>query len=100
MVREKVGRSASGSGDATDGGLFSADVDDDETISEVVVRTVASVTGDDPMTMVPLGTVVDSDALDALCARAPDDSRLSFSFNGCRVTVYGGRSVWARPERD
>lgn len=79
---------------------FSTDVGDDETVTDAVVRAIAAVTGGDPRAMKPLGTVLDTDALNAIFGRASNDGRLSVAFEGCRVTVRADRTVAVRPRDD
>ena len=97
MVAEKMDRQDGGERYRADEDWFTTEVGDAETIAEAVVRSVAAVSGDDPMSMEPLGTLLDSDALNALFERPTGDSRLSFTFNGCDVSVYGGGTVCVRP---
>ena len=78
---------------------FVAEVEEAETIAEVVVRTVAAVTGEHPIEMQPLGGVLDADALNRVFGGEAIDGRLSFRYRGCRVTVRdGGSRVRVRPE--
>ncbi|WP_232703055.1 HalOD1 output domain-containing protein [Halobacterium wangiae] len=61
---------------------------DDESVSAAVVRSVASYTGRDPMSIAPLYTAIDPDALDALFdSRSEQRACIEFSFCGLRVQV-------------
>ena len=68
------------------------DADDDRSTSEVVVYAVSEVSGEEPTTLRPLGTVIDPDALDTIFDRCPDDDRgdahISFEYEGYEVTVF------------
>lgn len=71
---------------------------EDWTTSERVVSAVAEATGADPVTLEPLYTVVDPDALDALLKTSrpgPNGSlpRVSFAYCGCDVVVSADGSV-------
>ena len=62
---------------------------DDESVSAAVVRSVASYTGQDPMSMEPLYTSVEPDALDELFdSRSERTACIEFSFSGLRVQVH------------
>jgi len=62
-----------------------------QSVTEVVVRAVAEVTGRGEMDLRPLGESIDPDALDSLWARSSEDclESLTFRYEGCRVTVEG-----------
>ncbi|WP_207588185.1 HalOD1 output domain-containing protein [Halomontanus rarus] len=76
----------------------------DESVSEAVVETVASVSGVDPVELDPLYYTIDPDALDALFAPRPAagdlprDVRLSFSYVGLRVTVTAAGRIIVEDE--
>lgn len=78
------------------------DWDGPDTVGETIVRTVAAVTGADPMAMPPLYDVVDPDALDRLFS-PPESSiragtgRVEFAYAGCAVTVHGDGQLEIRP---
>lgn len=77
------------------------DWDDADTPSSSIVRAVAAVRGTDPTAMRPLYEVVDTNAVDQLFDRRPRarPERLSVTYEGCAVTVYGdGRVVVAPPD--
>ncbi|MFA9502679.1 HalOD1 output domain-containing protein [Natrinema sp. H-ect1] len=74
------------------------DWDDADTPSSAIVRAVAAVRGTDPTTMQPLYEAVETTAVDRLFDRRPRarPERLSLSYEGCVVAVYGdGRIVVA-----
>lgn len=69
--------------------------DGDVQASVAVVEQVAELTGTDPTELTPLGTVLDSDALDHLVRAAMQDGErgavsLSFTYEGHAVTVHDG----------
>ncbi|WP_224449590.1 HalOD1 output domain-containing protein [Haloprofundus salilacus] len=61
-----------------------------ESISEVVVRAVATTTGRDPLELDQLYGRVDPDALDDLFTDRSVDGQFVFSFSGCEVVVSPG----------
>lgn len=74
------------------------DWDDADAPSSAIVRAVAAVNGTDPTSMRPLYEAVDASAVDRLFDRGPRarPERLSISYEGCAVAVYGdGRIVVA-----
>ena len=80
-------------GGTNERGRVSYDIDEDEAPSEVVVRAVAAVTNTAPLDLRPLYDVVDPDYVDR-ALRATDgaaDAELSFTYEGCEVTVTDGR---------
>ncbi|ELZ31148.1 hypothetical protein C474_09944 [Halogeometricum pallidum JCM 14848] len=64
-----------------------------------VVDTVSKLTATDPLELEPLGTVVDTDAVEALFATTGltgtvrHDADLSFRYEGCDVTVENDGTV-------
>lgn len=76
----------------------------DESVSEAVVETVASVSGVDPVELDPLYYAIDPDALDAVFASRsapgdlPRDVRLSFSYVGLQVTVTAAGRIIVEDE--
>lgn len=71
-----------------------------EPISETVVSVVAEATDTDPLSLEPIFTAVDPDALDALFEqdqtgldRSPN--RVEFTYCGCDVVVTSGGEVRA-----
>lgn len=76
----------------------------DEPVSEVVIETVASVSGVDPIELDPLYYAIDPDALDALfeprpaAGDLPRDVRLSFSYVGLQVTVTAAGRIIVEDE--
>lgn len=72
------------------------DWDDDSSLTELVVCSVAAVVGIEPMDVDPLSTRVDTDALESLFAVSSSyeaDGSLTFHLNDCRVTVYSDGEV-------
>lgn len=60
----------------------------DESPSSAIVRAVASVRDQDPLSLEPLYDVLDPDALDSLVVlEASTDVTLSFRYAGCMVWV-------------
>ena len=78
--------------------------DTPESVSVAVVMAVANVIGRDPMTIEPLSTVIDPEALNRLFASTEPTAqggggRVTFSLEGCEVTVYAnGRLEVVDPE--
>lgn len=71
-----------------------------ESLTELVVCSVAAVAGIEPMEVDPLSARVDTDALESLfdVGAAPSNGcALTFELNDCRVTVYGDGEVTIRP---
>ncbi len=70
-------------------------VAEDERVTQTVLRAVADAKGVDPVDLdVPLNTVVDPDALDALLRSRPGErqhsaSRVQFTYSGYEVSVHG-----------
>lgn len=74
-----------------DGGTeFVAEYDEDESPSEAVLRSVATITGVTAVELDPLYETIDPDALDALFeGNAP--ASVTFFYAGCRVVVEPDR---------
>jgi hypothetical protein len=65
--------------------------------STAVVNGVAALTDRRPIELPPLQRTVDADALDRLLTtKTAQTVRVSFDFDGCRVTVEGDGSVEIR----
>lgn len=66
--------------------------DNTRSASEVIVFTIAEITGEDPTALEPLGEVIDPDALDAIFSRSDETDRsaahLSFQYEGYDVTLF------------
>lgn len=78
------------------------DIASDERVSRAVVRAVSAIRGREPSTLDPLSGVLDPAALDALFAPGEDGTprtggRLSFVYDGCRITVDNGEYLTLRP---
>ena len=73
-------------------------IDDDEHVSESVIRAVAAVSGRSPLALPPLQDFVDVDALDLLFASSTGIEELRFTYAGYTVLVEPGR-VHVRRER-
>lgn len=72
--------------------MFRTQVDDDERVSDAVVRLVAAVETCDPLELAPLGNSVDPDAIDAVFAAPEGTDRkrtVAFTYLGYTVTVEG-----------
>lgn len=77
------------------------EIQGDESVSTAVVRVVSAVLGHDPRSLRPLGDVVDPGALDTLFDPQYDGTprtggRLSFVYNGCRITIDNGEYLTLR----
>jgi len=73
-------------------------IDDDEHVSEAVIRAVAAVSGRSPLALSPLQDFVDVDALDLLFASSTVVEELRFTYAGYNVLVEPAR-VHVRQER-
>lgn len=75
-----------------------------EEVSDAVIAAVADATGEDPIELEPLYSVVDPDALNSLFRGSTDASattmELRFSMAGCRVVVRGDGDVDVTPPED
>jgi hypothetical protein len=74
------------------------------TATEAVVVTVAKASGTDPLELPPLASVLDPDALDALCGASvwnvpTDGIRVSFRYADHDVTVGSHGTVVVEPLR-
>lgn len=72
-----------------------------EPVSSTVVRAILTMTGQEPTSSRPLAESVDFDAMDSLFGGGwvtgdPDD-QLSFTHEGCHITVYGDGHVVVHP---
>lgn len=70
------------------------------TVSHAVVTAVAEAKGVDPMDLTPLGTVIDSDALEALVTPPTTLDHVAFHYSGYDVTVSPDGRVDLRPTTD
>lgn len=81
--------------------LFSYTLTDDETPSEGVIKTVASLEGSNPMALdTPLYTVVDPDALDQLFTTKREGENpvsVTFAYDDYEVTVQNSGTILVRP---
>lgn len=76
------------------------DWDADDSLTELVVCSVAAVAGLEPMEVDPLSTRIDTDALEAMFdvdGQATGESAVTFRLNDCRITVYDDGEVVIRP---
>lgn len=73
-----------------------------DTVADTIVFAIATITETDPITLPPLGDVVDTDALGSIF-RTPGgddpDVTVSFEYSGFLVTVHG-RDRISFEERD
>lgn len=74
----------------------------DESVSMAVVRVVSALEDRDPVTLPPLSTVLDPDALDALFQSTSDGKQrigghVSFIYSECEITVDHGEYLIAEP---
>lgn len=78
-----------------------AATDDGDDVIELVVRSVADVTGTDPLDLPPLYEAVDADAVERLCTYADGgDLSIQFEYAGCIVTVCAGEDASVEVESD
>jgi len=78
------------------------DIGADEPLSMAVVRAASAVEGRNPLSLPPLASVLDTDALDALFALRGDGTvrpggRLSFVYSDCRFTIDNGEYLTLQP---
>lgn len=71
-------------------GVYQVHYDADSTwkVSTTLVLAISSLTGDDPVQMLPLNRAVDPDALDHHVHDRTRNANLSFDFHGYHVTVH------------
>lgn len=76
-------------------------VHSDESICFAIVDTVSNLTNTDPLELDPLGTVVDTDALNALFSPSDSsrrhDAYLTFRYEGCNVAVDSDGTISVDP---
>lgn len=73
-------------------GRYHADfaVGEPDSVADAVVHGVAEILDRDPVTLPPLGSVVDTDSLNAVFRSADDSSvSVSFEYSGVVVIVHG-----------
>jgi len=69
-------------------------VHDTSTVSTTVIEAIADLESVPPLELdIPLYDAVDPDALDALCADATEEFRLSFQVAAYDVRIHGGETV-------
>jgi|GEM_PF-953438 hypothetical protein len=72
-----------------------------DSTSLAVVEAVATVLGEDPKTLTPLQTVIDTDALDKLATESATGQiacySISFSYDGFEITVTDEDVIEATP---
>ncbi|WP_311173519.1 HalOD1 output domain-containing protein [Halobellus ordinarius] len=79
--------------------VFRAD-DPEQGVSTDIVLAVAELSGSDPTELRPLNDVIDADALDSLFSRkhpGSENDRVSFNYQGYRVTVYRDGEIMLQP---
>jgi Halobacterial output domain 1 len=69
-----------------------------ESITQDIVREVATRTDVQPTELPPLYDFIDPDALDTVVRSTDSDLELSFRFAGYRVTVEGDESIRVRQD--
>lgn len=74
-------------GRPTGGTELTYPIDESERPSLAVVRAVASVTNTPVLDLDPIYDTIDPDYLDGVDETPVEDSSITFSFNGCQVTV-------------
>ena len=88
------------------------EIESDEAVSDAVVLAVSAIQGRDPISLPPLGEVVDPDSLDRIFDSQLDGmsrtgGRVSFTYADCYVTIDNGEYLSidvigpdrSRPER-
>lgn len=71
--------------------------------SMAIIATLAEVQDADPVTLDPLHSTVDPDALDTLLRvrnGTTDDTHITFSHEGCKITVYSYGVVSITPSHE
>ncbi|SIR94045.1 HalOD1 output domain-containing protein [Natronorubrum thiooxidans] len=83
-------------------GTFHARFDaDSKTIVVTIVEAVGTVTNCDPLTMPPLFETIDPEALADLMISTRDTSiEVTFSYEGCRVTVSSHGTIVVEPHEE
>ena len=81
------------------------EIEGSESITEAVVRAVSAVNGCPPEALRPLSEVLDPDALDTIFDGRGDGNprlggRISFIYNGCRITIDNGEYLTIEPITD
>lgn len=77
-----------------------------EPVSTVIVKVVAALTDTPPTELEPLYEAINPDALNQLTAfdtptdHHQVDSHVTFTFNGCQVTVFWTGTIEIRPPDD
>lgn len=66
---------------------------EDTSVCVAIVEAVSTVTDTEPTRLDPLYDVVDTDALERLVETSGTDTEITFSFEGCRITVFGDGGV-------
>ncbi|MFC7081999.1 HalOD1 output domain-containing protein [Halorussus caseinilyticus] len=84
---------------ATEGYRGQSDWERSDHVSLTVVETVSAVAGKEPDAMEPLYSILDPDALETILA-SPQGGfvRLSFSYEGCSVTLTSTGEIVVRPD--
>ncbi|RKD97418.1 HalOD1 output domain-containing protein [Halopiger aswanensis] len=74
--------------------------EDSDSLCVTIIMTVSAVTGQEPYAMEPLYSVLDPDALEACILHERKDSvQVSFSYEGCTVTIAGSGEITVQPEK-
>ncbi|RAW45649.1 hypothetical protein DQW50_07820 [Halorubrum sp. 48-1-W] len=66
---------------------------EDASVCVAIVEAVSAVIGTEPTRLDPLYDVVDTDALERLIETGGTNVEVTFSFEGCRVAVFGDGGV-------
>lgn len=77
-------------------------IDSGNTPLQAVLSAVAKAKGSDPLELPPLYNTIDADALNQLFLSEPGSSaiRVSFHYEGCKVTIKGSGEVRVEPSLD
>ncbi|SEP99877.1 HalOD1 output domain-containing protein [Natrinema salaciae] len=73
--------------------ISTVESDDSDELIEAIVEQIADAEGVSPLELVPLATVIDPEALCALCRRGASERIVKFRYQGHRVRVSSGDQV-------
>ena len=74
--------------------------EDSDSLCVTIITTVSAATGQEANAMEPLYSVLDPDALEAFILHELGDSvQVSFSYEGCAVTIAGSGEIIVQPEK-
>ena len=78
------------------------EIESDEAVSEAVVLAVSAIQGRDPVSLPPLGAVIDPESLNRIFDTQLDGvprtgGRVSFTYADCHVTIDNGEYMSVDP---